>query len=108
MIKLEITDPFYDVKTLVVNALYGVVDPELGINIIDLGLVYNIAVEGEQIMISMTLSTPSCPMGGMITAHARLAAEQAVVGYTIMVELVWEPRWNADMVSEAGKAALGW
>jgi metal-sulfur cluster biosynthetic enzyme len=108
MIKLEITDPHYDLKTSVVNALYDVVDPELGINIIDLGLVYDITVKEQEITVLMTLSTPSCPMGGMITAHARIAVEQAIAGYKVKVELIWEPRWNAEMVNEAGKAALGW
>jgi metal-sulfur cluster biosynthetic enzyme len=108
--KPDITDPAYAELNAVTEALYGVSDPELGINIIDLGLVYEIAVDQQarKIHVVMTLSTPSCPMGGMITAHVKLTAEQALPGYEADVELVWEPRWNADHISDADREALGW
>ncbi len=108
MLKIAITDEHYDLKTTVLNALYAVTDPELGINIIDLGLVYGMTIEANSIHIFMTLSTPACPMGGIITAHVRTAVEAALPGYETGVTLVWEPQWNADLISETGKAALGW
>jgi metal-sulfur cluster biosynthetic enzyme len=108
MFKIEVTDPDYALKTAVQNALYKVVDPELNINIIDLGLVYNITIKNNVIDIIMTLSTRSCPMGGMITAHAKIAVEDVCPGYTANALLVWEPKWNSDMVTQEGKAALGW
>jgi metal-sulfur cluster biosynthetic enzyme len=108
MINIDIKDVHYKVKMAALNALYEVIDPELAINIVDLGLVYDIAVEGKDIVVSMTLSTPSCPMGGIISAHAKVAVSQACPGYDAEVQLVWEPRWNADDTSEAAKVALGW
>ena len=106
----EISDPDYQVKTRILEALYEVSDPELNINIVDLGLVYGLQLHHEtrEIIIEMTLSTRSCPLGGLITSHVKLAAEGALSGYTATVNLVWEPKWNADRISDAGKAALGW
>jgi metal-sulfur cluster biosynthetic enzyme len=108
MLEIEITDEYYEGKTAALNALYQVTDPELGINIVDMGLVYSIIVNEKKVLMSMTLSTPSCPMGNFITAHAKMAIESALPDYEIQVELVWEPRWNAELISEEGKAALGW
>ena len=108
MLDIDIKDPNYELRMAAATALYEVVDPELGINIMDLGLVYDISVKGKTVEVLMTLSTPSCPMGGIITAHATVAVNQALPGYEAKVELVWEPRWNAEHISEAGKAALGW
>ena len=107
--KIEINDPLYAEKMRLLDALYAVNDPELNINIVDLGLVYKIDLNDtlKQIIITMTLSTPSCPMGGMITQNVEWIAQTAFPGYTIKVELTFEPRWNIDMVSEAGRDALG-
>ncbi|NCI46274.1 metal-sulfur cluster assembly factor [Sediminibacterium soli] len=106
----DITDIHYRIKQEIVQALFQVVDPELGINIIDLGLVYGIAVEDtdKTVRIDMTLSTPSCPLGGLIKSHVTLAAETAAPGFTVVVNLVWEPRWNAERISGQGHALLGW
>ena len=85
MYNIEIGDSHYELKTIALNALYEVVDPELGINIVDLGLVYNISVENMNIVVTMTLSTPSCPMGGLITAHAETAIENVLPDYDAQV-----------------------
>lgn len=105
---IEITDPQYNVKMQVLSALHEVADPELGVNIIDLGLVYGINIDNEEkiITIDMTLSTPSCPLGGMITRHVKIACEQALPDYKAQVNLVWEPKWNYDKITEAGRAQL--
>lgn len=105
-----ITDPHYGQKLQLADTLRQVLDPELNINIVDLGLVYGIDIDEEQkeIVIRMTLSTPSCPIGGILTKNAELAAADASPGYAVKVTLVWEPRWSYDSIPEAGKAALGW
>jgi len=109
MTTINITDKYYKEKLAVLDALQQVMDPELGINIVDLGLVYGLEIDDDkQINISMTLSTPSCPLGNMITAHTKVAVEQSLPGYATNVTLVWDPKWNADMVSAEGKALLGW
>jgi len=108
MLNIEITDEYYRQKTVALNALYEVADPELGINIMDLGLVYGIAITGSEVLVTMTLSTPACPVGGLITDHVKIAIREALPDYEAKVELVWEPRWNADHISPEGRAALGW
>ena len=106
----EITDRLFQEKTKVLNALYEVVDPELGINIVDMGLVYGISINetNRKVTVEMTLSTRSCPLGGIITGHARAAVEDALEGFEAEVNLVWEPKWNSDRISAAGKLLLGW
>lgn len=106
---ISITDRYYNEKLSIVNALQQVNDPELNINIVDLGLVYEIDINDDQmIRVSLTLSTPSCPLGNLITAHARLAIEQEMPGYTAVIDLVWFPKWSADMASEDARSLLGW
>lgn len=106
---IAITDPHYAVKMKVLHALYCVKDPELNINIVDLGLVYHINIHEDEGMISiqMTLSTPACPMSNMITNHVIVAVEHELDSYNAEVELVWEPRWNYDHISAEGRTALG-
>lgn len=107
---IDIKDPHYSLKHAMVQALYEVLDPELGINIIDLGLVYSIEINDadKAIRVEMTLSTPSCPMGGLISSHVKVAIETIRPSYSVTVEIVWEPRWNADKITEKGLELLGW
>lgn len=108
--ELDITDNNYRTKAIALEALHQVADPELGINIVDLGLVYDIDVnEAEKaITVIMTLSTPSCPLGNFITNHVGVAIESSLPGYDATATLVWEPKWNADLISPEGRAELGW
>ncbi len=88
------------------NTLRKLIDPELGVNIVDLGLVYDVQIEGGQIGIRMTLTTRGCPMhASFVQAVDRAVREiHGVTGVT--VEIVWEPAWNPDMISPEGKQAL--
>lgn len=86
--------------------LSQVYDPELGVNIVDLGLVYEIRDEPDELYIQMTLTTPGCPMHDTIVGgvHRILKGQ---VDKEINVDLVWEPRWSPDKMSEAAKQQLG-
>ncbi|VUZ85092.1 mrp [Candidatus Methylomirabilis lanthanidiphila] len=86
--------------------LRKLIDPELGVNIVDLGLVYDVQIQGGDIGIRMTLTTRGCPMhASFVQAVDRALRElPAVTGVT--VEIVWEPAWNPDMISPEGKRAL--
>lgn len=91
------------------DLLRKVVDPEVGINIVDLGLVYRIDVTPTRLLIEMTMTSPACPMGDMIMddAYAALAAglpEECVPE----IVLVWEPPWDPSMMSKRSKLNLGW
>ena len=91
------------------EALRTVDDPEVGINIVDLGLVYSIDVGAARIRVEMTMTTQACPMGDLITDNARRAvAALAPEGVDVAIELVWEPFWTPDRMSEFAKQTFGW
>jgi metal-sulfur cluster biosynthetic enzyme len=92
------------------DLLRDVIDPEIGINIVDLGLVYDIGLSGEgAVTIRMTLTTPGCPLGGYLTDSitGTLRRVPGVAG--IDVQVVWDPPWDPDeMMSDWAKDQLGW
>ena len=90
------------------EALTGVNDPEIGMNIIDLGLVYDIVIDGEDnVKVEMTLTSPGCPLGEVITQQVD-AAVRAVGAKSAEVEIVWSPPWTPEMMSEEPKERMGW
>jgi metal-sulfur cluster biosynthetic enzyme len=92
----------------VLMALLNVIDPEIGLNVVDLGLICQIDFdeENKKIFIAMTLTTQFCPMGDSIRSSAGRAVEQAFPGYIVSVELVFDPAWNPDRISEKGRQFL--
>lgn len=84
----------------VYDALRGVIDPELGLDIVTLGLVYDVSIEGDVVRVTFSLTTPGCPMEGVIRGGV-VAAVSALPGVGgVEPNLVWEPRWNPGMVAE--------
>ena len=97
-----------DVETIR-DILRQVIDPEVGINIVDLGLVYLIEVAAEHLRIEITMTSPVCPMGEMIADEARAALAAALPdGCRPDIRLVWEPPWNPSMMSADSKRHFGW
>ncbi|MBP1932702.1 metal-sulfur cluster assembly factor [Ammoniphilus resinae] len=94
-------------EEMVMQKLYEVYDPELGINIVDLGLVYDVLIEDDIVNATITLTTPGCPMHDSITAGARNAILQIEGVKRANVELTWTPAWNPEMMSERAKNMLG-
>lgn len=91
------------------NALRRVIDPEAGMNIVDLGLVYSIDVAPALVRIVMTMTTPACPMSAMIMEDVRREARTVMpVTAEVDVQLVWDPPWNAGMLSAHAKEHFGW
>ena len=89
--------------------LKQVLDPEVGMNIVDLGLVYDVRVAAGRIEVDITMTTPSCPMGDMIVDEARSVVSAAVPpGTEVQVNLVWDPPWDASMMSEHARTHFGW
>ena len=79
------------------EALRSVDDPEAGMNIVDLGLIYNIDVTPERVRVELTLTSPACPLGDLISDNVRRAITALVPdGVGVDVELVWEPFWTPD------------
>lgn len=91
-----------------VAALRLVVDPELGIDIVSLGLVYELRIEGEAARVAMTMTTPSCPLGEHIRVEAARALATVPGLKTAEVSLVWEPPWGPERMSRDARASLGW
>ncbi len=90
------------------EALREVIDPELNVNIVDLGLIYGILVEEDEKLISIdvTLSAPGCPLGDVILNNVLQTTKRNFPGYEVTVNLVWEPQWNPSMVTDEGKRLL--
>ena len=92
----------------ILNLLKNVMDPEIEINIVDLGLIYEVNYDGgSNIDVEMTFSTPSCPLGDTIVSSVKEAIKQKHPDFTINVEVVFDPPWSTALVSEEGKELLG-
>lgn len=95
-------------KKQTLECLREVIDPEIGLNIVDLGLIYGIAVDdtNQTIKVTMTLTTQFCPMGAAIVESVEETLQASFPRYEAIVALTFEPRWNAGMISEAGQTFL--
>lgn len=93
----------------VLEALENVIDPELGINIVDLGLVYSVTITDQaRVEIMMTLTTPGCPLHASFVQEIERVLWQAIPDISgVDVQLVWDPPWNPIMISPRGRALLG-
>jgi metal-sulfur cluster biosynthetic enzyme len=90
-------------------ALRTVVDPEVGINIVDLGLVYGIEVTPGEVKITLTMTSPACPMSDLVIADVEDAVRQRVSEEVqVNVDLVWNPPWDPSKMSDKARSTLGW
>ncbi len=93
----------------VLDALKEVIDPEIGLNIVDLGLVYDLDVDNDgAVKIEMTLTTPGCPLHAAINDAVHRALEPIPGLKGVDLDLVWSPPWTPEMITPAGRRALGW
>lgn len=91
------------------TALRSVIDPEVGMNIVDLGLVYGVKILANTLHVDLTMTTPACPMGEMILDDAHQALVALVpAGVEIDLNLVWDPPWSPDKMSEHAREHFGW
>jgi metal-sulfur cluster biosynthetic enzyme len=91
----------------ILHRLKEVIDPELDINIIDMGLVYKVNFDTEgTITIDLTLSTKNCPMGDVIVNNIEWCLMKYFPTFKIITNLVWEPKWTSDFITPAGKKEL--
>lgn len=84
----------------VVGALCQCKDPELDANIVDIGLVYGIRLTGQEVKVTMTMTSPMCPVTGIIMSDVQLRLEALSGIGKVDVDLVWDPMWNPDMMSD--------
>jgi metal-sulfur cluster biosynthetic enzyme len=90
----------------VLTALREVIDPELGFNIVDLGLVYDVTIDGRIVDVRMTMTTPGCPAQEFVVngVEQRLARVRGVTG--VFVDVIWDPPWSTRLMSPAARAYL--
>jgi len=103
-----IQENFTKEELKVLEVLKQVPDPEVGVNIVDLGLVYKVKKDDDNktLDVDVTLSTPGCPVGDTIIQHIRTILEVTYPEYAVTVNLVWEPQWTPDMITEQGRMEL--
>ena len=91
------------------QALKQILDPEIGVNIVDLGLVYSIETRPEEVYIQLTMTSPACPLHGVITRKMDQVLRETFPDLGHMtIELVWEPPCSPEMMSDTAKKQLGW
>lgn len=94
-------------KEELLEVLKGVIDPEIGINIVDLGLVYDVESTEDTNTVTMTLTTPGCPMHNSITSWVENVVKHLEPEKKVIVNLVWEPQWTPDKMSIEARQELG-
>ena len=96
-------------KEAIIHELKKVYDPELPVNIYDLGLIYNIEIDAKNnVIITMTLTAPTCPVADMIVNDIATATSKAKGVGKVKVNLVFTPKWDKSKISEAALVELGW
>ena len=92
----------------VLDILKEIVDPEIGVNVVDLGLVYGVDFpEPDKVTVRMTLTAPGCPLHDMISRSAQMAIETLPGVKEAQVEIVWDPPWTPDKLTDEGRRLLG-
>lgn len=94
-------------KEDVIEVLKTVIDPEIGLDVINLGLVYELRVEDDNVYVKMTMTTPGCPLTSWILADAENKIKQIPNVKDVQIELVWDPPWSVDRISEEARKLLG-
>jgi metal-sulfur cluster biosynthetic enzyme len=93
----------------ILHNLKEIIDPEVTINIVDMGLIYKVVYSGEKrdINVTMTLSSKGCPMGDLILGQMKDCLERYYPDCTVELNLVWEPTWSRDFITPDGRKQLG-
>ena len=95
-----------EIKDKIIEEIKKIYDPELPVNIYDLGLVYDVKVNEKKAVIKMTLTSPNCPVAESLPKEVKDGAMQVEEIEAVDLELVWDPPWTKDMMSEAAKLEL--
>jgi len=92
----------------ITEILKKIYDPEIPMNIVDLGLIYGFDWKGDDVTIHMTLTAPGCPVAGILAEEVKAAIEKVPQVHSATVDLVWEPPWTPDRMSEFAKRQFGY
>jgi FeS assembly SUF system protein len=94
-------------KDQIIEAIRTVFDPEIHVNIYDLGLIYNIDIKKDQVHVQMTLTSAFCPAAETLPNEVEQAVKEVATDLDVNIEIVWEPTWTKDMMSDEAKLELG-
>jgi len=94
-------------KEIVMQKLSEVVDPEIGLNIVEMGLVYSVEINDDSVNIKMTLTAPGCPLQNTLVSIAKDAVQNIPGVKNVNIQIVWDPPWHPSMMSEEAKRKLG-
>ena len=95
-----------EIKEKIINEIRKIYDPELPVNIYELGLIYDIQIKGKKAEIKMTLTTPNCPVAESLPKEVKEGALQVDEIDEVSLQLVWDPPWTKEMMSDAAKLEL--
>lgn len=100
-------EPVGDLQTACIDALKEIYDPEIPVNIYDLGLIYNVEVDGGHVVVTMTLTTPHCPVAESMPAEVELRVGSVPGVGDCEVNLVWDPPWSPESMTDEARLELG-
>lgn len=94
-------------KEMVMQKLSEVIDPEIGLNIVEMGLIYSVEINGDIVNVKMTLTAPGCPLQNTLVSIAKDAIQQLPGIKDSNIQIVWDPPWHPSMMSNEAKKKLG-
>ena len=95
-----------DLKEKVISEIKKIYDPEIPVNIYDLGLIYDISIENHDVEVKMTLTTPNCPVAESLPKEVKDSIKEIKEVNDVSLDLVWDPPWDKSMMSDAAKLEL--
>ena len=95
-----------EIKTKVIEEIKKIYDPEIPVNIYDLGLIYDVSVKDKDVIVKMTLTSPNCPVAESLPNEVKNSILEIKEVNNVNLDLVWEPPWDKSMMSEAAKLEL--
>ncbi|HET9490674.1 MAG TPA: metal-sulfur cluster assembly factor [Methylomirabilota bacterium] len=95
-------------REAILESLKEVYDPEIPVDIVNLGLVYDVAADGGRVTVTMTMTSPGCPVGDFLAQEVERVIRALGDVETVRVQLVWDPPWSPEKMSVQGRKILGW
>jgi metal-sulfur cluster biosynthetic enzyme len=102
------TGPYSERERLITENLKQIYDPEIPMNIVDLGLIYGFEWQGDDVTLKMTLTAPGCPVAGILAEEVKNAIEKVPLIHGAKVDLIWDPPWTPERMSEFAKRQFGY
>lgn len=100
--------PYAERERKMTEKLKQIYDPEIPMNIVDLGLIYGFEWQGDDVKLKMTLTAPGCPVAGILAEEIKSALESVPEVHSVAVDMIWEPPWTPDRMSEFAKRQFGY